>query len=126
MELIDKYPWLCPKRTENGGIHKDYDYSWTLLDDLPQGWRTLVITMCERIKCILEELDVVDKYMVLDAKEKYGALSWFDCMSDMSRVPQEVLNTVRLYERISPFFCPICGKFKSPKNIICMKCEDKI
>ena len=44
--LIDRYPWLCPERTEDGKVADTYDYTYTELAFVPEGWEELVIWLC--------------------------------------------------------------------------------
>lgn len=37
--LISEFPFLLPRNRWTGNIPDDYDYSYTELDDLPDGWR---------------------------------------------------------------------------------------
>ena len=64
-ELIAEYPWL-----DIG------DEQLTLLDMLPIGWRDLILDMCKEIKRELVKYDLVSKYEVIEAKEKWYGLSW--------------------------------------------------
>ena len=38
-KLIKKYPWLIPRNRWTDKIPNDYDYSWTELDSMEDGWR---------------------------------------------------------------------------------------
>ena len=78
-ELIAKYPWLLPHNRFSDKIADDYDYSYTELDAMPDGWRKAFgEQMCEEIQKELEKFDYVDKYRILQIKEKFGFLHWYD------------------------------------------------
>ena len=97
--LIEKYPWVVPTNDWSGkkitdctgpdgekGFwpgapeqHPEYDYEYTLLDDMPDGWRIAFgDEMVERIHQELVRHDYVDKYHVVQIKEKFGTLRWYD------------------------------------------------
>jgi hypothetical protein len=75
--LINKYPFLMPKywnpNTMQYEVDKDYKYTFTLLDEMPDGWRKAFgEMMCEEIKQELVRCDYLDEYMIIQIKEKYG------------------------------------------------------
>ena len=37
-KLIEKYPFLMPRNVWTDELLKDYDYSFTLYDEMPKGW----------------------------------------------------------------------------------------
>ena len=71
-ELIAEYPWL-----DIG------DKQFTLLDTLPMGWYGLILDMCKEIKQALPK-ELVNKYQVIEAKEKWYELRWYDGLDDFS------------------------------------------
>lgn len=74
-ELIKKYPWLMPRNRFSDEVDEDYDYSYTELDAMPDGWRKAFgEQMCEEIQRELEKFDFVDKFRVVQIKEKFGFL----------------------------------------------------
>lgn len=98
-DLLEKYPWLTPFNNWSGkkitdcirpngeeGFwpgdpekHPDYDYEYTLLDNMPDGWRIAFgDQMCEEIDRELRRFDYQDKYRIVQIKEKYGSLRWYD------------------------------------------------
>ena len=78
-QLVEKYPFLLPRNRWTGKVSKDYDYSYTELDDMPDGWRKAFgEQMCEEIKQELEEKGLLDQYRISQIKEKYGVLCWYD------------------------------------------------
>lgn len=97
--LIEKYPWLCP-------YVEDFDYSCTLLDAMPDGWNyTFGEQMCEEILEALKLDNIpVEQYKVLQVKEKYGSLRWYD------NGGKHVDEVLRKYENISEQICCRCGK----------------
>ena len=107
--LCYKYPWLIPRNCWTGEIVKDYDYSLTQLDSMPEGWRKAFgLEMCEEIQKVLEKANYVDKYRILQIKEKWGFLCWYD-----NGVPEEIYNEYQAiltkYEGLSAQTCINCG-----------------
>ena len=75
--LVNKYPFLMPKywnpETMQYEIDEDYKYNFTLLDEMPDGWRRAFgEMMCEEIYTALVECDGLDDYRIEQIKEKFG------------------------------------------------------
>ena len=97
------------------------------LDMMPIGWRKAFgIRMCEDIKkALLDEggYKHLYNYRIMDIKEKYGSLRWYDVGSS-----KKVQKIIAMYEYISFRTCIICGDLAdgftegwiSP---YCTKCE---
>ena len=50
-ELIKRYPFLLPRNRWTGEVAEDYDYHYTELDGMPDGWRIAFgKQMCEEIR----------------------------------------------------------------------------
>ena len=110
-ELIEEYPWL------------DIGYKQlTLLDALPWGWHDLILDMCKEIKRELVKYDLVSKYEVIEAKEKWYGLSWYDGLSDLSPMPPAITDIVCKYEMQSREVCMMCGAPKSKDQEMCDRC----
>lgn len=103
-KLIELYPFLLPQNVKN------YDYSWTELDSLPIGWKKAFgLLICEDIKKELVKNNLLDSYCVIEIKEKYGSLRWYDF-----NATKEITNIITKYEHISSFVCVDCGKINVP------------
>ena len=60
------------------------------LDELPEGWRRAFgMELCREIKQALKRANALDEYTVLQTKEKFGALCWYD-----SGAPDEVAEII--------------------------------
>lgn len=99
-ELLEKYPWLRLKS----------DIEGTKLDLMPDGWRIAFgEQMCEEIQKLLEEADYVNEYRIIDIKEKWGELRWYD-----RGVPQnyyaKLQSIIHKYGELSLKTCIDCGK----------------
>lgn len=83
--------------------------SYTLLDSMPKGWRKCFgIQMCKEVKKALLDtggIKYLMKYRIIDIKQKYGSLSWYDSYSC-----DEVSNIIYKYGYISEHTCIKCGK----------------
>ena len=126
------FPWLVPHNCWTGEEIEDFDYSWTELDAMPDGWRKAFgEQMCFEIKSVLEETkDEEFEYRILQIKEKWGYLHWYDIGA-----PEDIynkLNTViKKYEELSKRICVKCG---APATKIstgwispwCDKCAEEI
>lgn len=79
--LIKKYPFLLCRNRWNGKPLED-KYSFTELDDMPLGWRkSFGRKLCQDIKdlfVISGYKDFIEKYRIVQIKEKYGQLRWYD------------------------------------------------
>jgi len=106
--LCGKYPFLIPRYEWNGEIIEEYDYISTYLDDMPDGWRKAFgEMMCEEIKQELVRCNYLNEYRILQIKEKYGELRWYDNGTPIDcKVPEIIDN----YSMLSQNICIICGK----------------
>lgn len=124
--LVSRFPWLWPSDWNWVPVPEtEYDYTWTVLDEIPEGWKnSFGEKMCEEIQEVLERHNCVEKFHIEQAKEKYGSLRIY-----FASLPKECYDGVRevidKYERISIRTCCDCGKsikFIS-KGWICPYCE---
>ena len=109
-ELIAEYPWLDIGNKQ-----------LTLLDALPVGWHDLILGMCKEIKQALPK-ELVNKYQVVEAKEKWCTLSWYDGFCDLSPMPSAITDIVCKYEMQSKEVCMMCGAPKSKDEMLCDIC----
>lgn len=110
--LVNKYPFLLPKYwnadTMSYEVRKDYDYTWTELDEMPDGWRkSFGEMMCEEIKEELIKYNCLDEYLIIQIKEKFGQLRWYD---NGTPIGCNVSRIIDKYSVLSENICIICGK----------------
>ena len=122
--LCGKYPFLIPRYEWSGEILKDYDYTSTYLDDMPDGWRKAFgEMMCEEIKQELVRCNYLNEYRILQIKEKWGFLHWYDNGTPIDCKVQEIIDK---YSVLSENICIICGKPDVPiigSGWICPYCK---
>lgn len=87
--LCERYPFIVPwnlfsgmliTEAQHGGYYPgnpteipDYDYDYTLLDNMPDGWnQAFGEQMCEEIREALIEDNDLDRWRIVQLKEKYG------------------------------------------------------
>ena len=106
--LCGKYPFLIPRYDWSEEIIEDYDYTSTYLDDIPIGWKKAFgEMMCEEIKQELIRCNYLNEYRILQIKEKYGELRWYDNGTPINcKVPEIIDN----YSMLSQNICIVCGK----------------
>lgn len=111
-ELCQKYPFLVLKTDYWTGrelSEDEIDYEHTWWDDIPTGWaKAFGEQMCDELLEILKEGDYVDDYHIIQIKEKFGGLRWYD-----DGVPaiiyDEYNEWLRKYEGLSYKTCINCG-----------------
>ena len=126
--LIEKYPWLYPRYEWSGEKVKDFDYTWTELDAMPDGWREAFgELLCEEIQKELEKYNFVNEYSIAQIKEKFGGLRWYD-----NGVPSEckIHEIIENYSACSEYICISCGELDVPCTDgwiipVCKKCIKK-
>lgn len=125
--LCRRYPFLIPWNRWSGKLITDcakgepgywpgnpnklpeYDYSYTELDNMPDGWRkTFGLQMCEEIrKALIEDgAGELHRYKVVQIKEKYGRLCWYN---NGTKIGSRVPDIERKYEEMSERTCIVCG-----------------
>jgi hypothetical protein len=109
-QLVKKYPWLKPRNVWTDKTPSDYDYTYTELDAMEDGWRkTLGMMMIEEIDRELKQYHRRDNYRIMQIKEKYGMLRWYDFGA-----PKSVHRIIDKYSHISACVCGKCGKLDTP------------
>lgn len=135
--LCKRYPFLIPRHAWTGKIvwkvfhdKYTYPYCYTELDDMEDGWRAKFgIQMCEEIRQELIKYNFLHDYRILQIKEKFGGLRWYDC-----GIPKgsKIWDIIDKYSFISRQTCLRCG---APAKIIdlngwltplCDKCLEKM
>ena len=112
-ELIEKYPFLKLRNVfTDEPIYSDSETNEeeTWLDALEDGWRIRFgIPFVEDLNEVLTKNNYVDKYRIIQVKEKYGQLRWYDFGA-----PEEWDDHMNAWEYISEHTCKKCGKFPVP------------
>lgn len=102
--LLTKYPFL--KIDEYGKKKNKIILTTTELDGMPEGWRKAFgEQMCKEIKSSMTKKELKN-YKVLQIKEKFGGLRWYDSCGSRSVTS----GIIEKYEKISFSTCVICGK----------------
>ena len=121
-KLVKKYPFLKPTNSWTGLEIEDYNYNFTLLDDIPEGWKKRFgIALCKDLKEILEKNNCLEEFCILQIKEKFGSLRIYD-----NGAPKEWHEHLWAWEYISSHTCIKCGDFPVPlrnDGWICPECN---
>lgn len=112
--LCERYPFLIPRNRftdqilweDKSSWYYCYPYSFTELDEMPHGWRCAFgIQMCEEIKEELIKSNHLKEYRIMQIKEKYGGLRWYD-----SGASKQVHDIIYKYMDLSERTCISCGR----------------
>ena len=107
-----------------------YDYEYTELDDMPDGWRAAFgEQLCEELKNELVRSGHIDRYRITQIKEKYGTLHWYDRGNT-----DHGFKIILKYVSLSARTCICCGKpatrittwWISPYCDDCCPCESSV
>lgn len=105
-KLVERFPFLLPRNRWTGEVSDDYDYSYTELDAMPDGWRKAFgEQMCQEIYDDLILNNCLDTYRIMQIKEKFGLLRWYDS-STTEKIIREIIPK---YEALSKKICINCG-----------------
>lgn len=108
-KLIKEFPFLLPRNRFFDTVIYNYDYTYTELDEMPHGWKSSFgIEMCEEIKKCLIKVNYLYKYRIIQIKEKYGTLVWYDNGVPTS-IYEEICTIINYYEDKSMLICSECG-----------------
>jgi hypothetical protein len=125
--LCEKFPFLKVADWRTDEVPEDYDYTYTWLDDLEEGWYIAFgIDLCTELAAALEKEGKLETYRIDQIKEKYGELRWYD--HGGTRETDEIIEK---YTKLSRQICKKCG---APATKIstgwispwCDECAEKI
>lgn len=135
--LCKRYPFLIPRQVWTGKVvwkvfhdKYTYPYCYTELDDMEDGWRAKFgIQMCEEIRQELVKYNFLYNYRILEIKEKFGELRWYN-----SGIPKgsKIWDIINKYTLISRQTCLRCGApakivdFNGWLTPLCDKCQEKM
>ena len=104
-KLCAIYPFLRDRKDE-------FDFSYTLLDEVPQGWRDLFLQMCWRIRdFLIEKNEPLEKFEIYQIKEKYGELRVYSNI-----LFEEINEIIEDYCKRSKKICIRCGNHLSDEE----------
>ncbi len=104
-ELIEKYPFLQPYNLWDDEPISNSDYSFTMLDEMPSGWReSFGEQLCEELRMVLIKEGLLEKYRIHQIKEKFGSLRWYGNFENDS-----IAKILEKYEEKSKYTCIRCG-----------------
>ena len=123
-ELCMEYPILVPKNVWTGEEVKDYDYEYTMLDHIEDGWR--IAFGEEWAKEVQNAINKIpdedrDKVYITQLKEKFGQFRQY-----FSYYTDELASVVHKYEELSKKICIKCGNptTKTDTHWIDPYCDD--
>lgn len=80
------------------------------VDFVPEGWQSLFMEACEKIRARLDTTGNLDTYQLTDVKEKYGSLRIYDNLYDSNDEHTGVTDIIQDTEHRSETMCIVCGK----------------
>lgn len=111
-DLIRKYPFLLPKNRWDLSLDLNgedgFDFTYTEIDSMPYGWyKAFGEKMLDELKEFFNKHNpnAMYQYMIMDIKEKYGGLRWYD-----NGLPEGGYDIISKYEDLSYNTCFICGE----------------
>lgn len=105
-QLCEQYPFLLPRNRWTDEVSEDFDYSYTELDSMPDGWRKAFgLQMCEELKQELIKINKMDEFRITQIKEKFGELRFYT-----NWTTNEIEAIINKYTKLSRKTCINCGK----------------
>lgn len=109
--MAPRYKWLRVRGVDGGYIFRNATgeyYSWE--EYIPAGWyKAFGEEMLNELNEILVRFDFEDEYEILQIKEKFGSLRWYD-----ADIPNEAFEEhsawLEKYEKKSIKTCISCGE----------------
>ena len=129
-ELCEKYPFLLPYDAVDGQdsfdprndiIDSDFDYSFTMFDCVPKGWKSLFLSLCDEVRSYVEQHKDIEPFVrFVDIKEKWGALRM-----EISCGDKGLWDILTKYEKMSQTVCVSCGApaTRISRGWICPYCD---
>lgn len=130
--LVTRYPFLLPRSVwDDNDLWDGNDaYTYTLFGGIPDGWcYRFGLDLCEDVRTILltsSDKEALTKYRVVQIKEKFAGLRWYD-----EFVAEDVYHNMfmltYMYELLSYHVCITCGSMNNmhfTRGYVLPLCED--
>ena len=93
--MIESFPFLMPHNRWTDKIPENFDYTYNEMYSMPYGWaKAFGYEMLCEIRQALIEANYLEEYRIMDIKEKYGTLRWYD-----SGAPKQVFEIIIKYTK---------------------------
>lgn len=128
--LCERYPFLIPRNVWTDSIVEDYNYEFTELDGMPDGWRKAFGTQfMEELREELIKVNNLNTFRIIQIKEKFGGLRFY-----INGAPpnSKIYDIINKYEDLSFEICEFCGapgKTEDYQGWLftwCKNCKNKI
>lgn len=125
--MIETFPFLMPHNRWTDATPENFNYSYNEMNAMPYGWaKAFGYEMLCEIRDELVRIGCLDTYRIMDIKEKYGTLHWYDNGSN-----QELFSIIKKYISLSASACQVCGKPATHMTqgwigYFCRKCGKKL
>lgn len=110
-QLTTKYPYIIPRNLFTDEIVKDYNYTWTIADNLPTGWTRLFLLWCKNANKIMSDKEI-NTFRFSDVKQKYGTMR----LNNFGAT-EAVHRLITKYEAYSYNICSCCGKLATRESM---------
>ena len=104
-QLVERYPYLLPRNVWTDRVPEDYNYTYMIGLELPDGWRKLFFQMCEDIRQPLIDTDYLNEFRFSQVKEKYNRMECYNFGA-----PEVVQEIIDKYSVMAGYVCTRCGK----------------
>lgn len=128
--LCERYPFLIPRNVWTDSIVEDYNYEFTELDSMPDGWRKAFgIQFMEELREELIKVNNLNTFRIIQIKEKFGGLRFY-----INGAPpnSKIYDIINKYEDLSFEICEFCGASGKTEDYQgwlftwCKNCKNKI
>lgn len=107
--LVSELPFLRPLDW-NGVPDPNYDYTWTHLDNFPNGWRKTIEQHLYAIRDILVKYNQLEKFIIVESKEKWGAARIYYAGIDNNECDDLIDGILTEMTEKTAEICCRCGK----------------
>lgn len=107
-KLIKKYPFLLPRNVWSDEVTEGYDYSWTLMDEIPRGWRIVFGELLfDELRKECERINYLHDLRLVQLKEKFGGLRIY---TNGEPEGSNIDGIIEKYSLLSENICIKCGR----------------
>lgn len=112
--ISEHFPFLCGRDMFSSEINRKDDWTPYITPfECQKGWHDLLYETFEKLKQLLKDNDLLDKYTVSQIKSKYGELciyGYLDISISNDKIEREIYKIYDVAAAKSRTICEFCGK----------------